>query len=360
MPTYPVPLAVTRAAGRALLLHQQYPDVEDVHGVSLARRLQGGTVDADTLAKMYRFFRRHARAYAGALGHLRTERDSAVVRSWALHGAEAGRAFAARQYRVLVRDGTLPPDPVEGLFDLTPEQIYARFQVAAWRWEYDLTPAKAAAFVQQYTEATGQQLELPRAFGRAARAVGDQLWRRYHGPSLFQQARKALRVDDWSLQQAAQRDLAAFRADPGPLAPARTGAGDTWPLLVAYMILAVEAPQFLAEVPQADVEAVYRLYFTPAGRRHRPQTHLDRTLARLWAHAQQGVPLSPVSTWQAMQTASEWVHRHRVRGHPFASASNLLAHHWARRDWPAVLDTLPAGAALRPAFAQFVAAQGAA
>jgi 8-oxo-dGTP pyrophosphatase MutT (NUDIX family) len=390
--TFQVPLAVQRIAGSALATHRATPALDDVTGVTLAERLVGGTIDADTIGKMYRFFRQNARMYAAETQRFRSEQDSGLVRSWLLHGAEAGQVFAAGLYRQLVTEGAIPEDPLDALFAATPEQVYARFQAGAWRWEYGLTPSSAARFVQAYTEATDQQLELPKAFGDAAIAVGNHIWRRYHGLTPFEQARRALNIDDESLRLAAHADLAAFRDFPLGLveslnwktlqtAPARKAAADSWPAWLAYLILAVEAPALLKDLhaesyrPPAldekpkpflqyhDALNVWVMYFHPQGRRyHNPDTEetakkfhgLTATLHDFMVRAWRGKKIQPAVAKKVARVARDWVHLNKPQGLTFAGTFNILIDYWKKGAWQELLDALPEDADVRPAFQAFV------
>lgn len=388
---FPVPLAAQRAAGRALATHRATPGLEDVTGVTVAERLVSGAVDADTIGKMYRFFRQCGRMYADETQRLRSEADSGLVRSWLLHGAEAGRTFAAGLYRQLQAEAQIPEDPLDTLFDATPEQVYARFQMGAWRWEYGLTPSSAARFVQCYTEATGQHLELPKAFGEAAATVGNHIWRRYHGPTPFEQARRALKIDDESLRLAAKADLDAFRNFPLGLveslnwkslqaAPARKAAADSWPTWLAYLILAVEAPELLKDLsaesvrpPELDEKPksflqyhdalnVWVMYFHPQGRRyHDPDTAeakkfhgLTATLHNFMVRAWRGKKIQPALAKKVARVARDWVHLNKPQGLTFAGTFNILIDYWKKGAWQELLAALPEDADVRPAFQTFV------
>jgi hypothetical protein len=275
------------------------------------------------------------------------------------------------------------------LFDLVPEQIYARFQAGAWRWEYDLNPRKAAAFVQHYTDATGHQLDLPQAFGDSALSVGNQVWRRYHGPNLFQQARKALKIDDWSLKRAAQADLRAYQHDL-PLTEALNWkklekatprqAADVWPVLVAYVILAIESPARLAtvhatsaKVPRLDERPksflryhdalnTWVMHFHPLGKRFVPPdaefVSMTAELYDLMLKAARGKRLRANPVRRTLWVARAWLHKNRRKGQTLANSFSILLAHWKRKDWQAILDVLPQDADIRPAFAEFVAAGG--
>lgn len=390
--TFQVPVAAQRIAGQALAVHRAAPDLDEVTGVTIAERLVGGTVDADTIGKMHRFFRRSARLYTDETQRFRSEQDSGLVRSWLLHGAEAGQVFAQGLYRGLLADGAIPEDPLDALFAAAPEQVYARFQAGAWRWEYDLTPSSAARFVQHYTEATGQQLELPKAFGDAAVAVGNHIWRRYHGPTPFEQARRALKIDDESLRLAAQADLAAFRDFPLGLveslnwktlqtAPARKAAADSWPTWLAYLILAVEAPALLKDLniesvrpPDLDEKPkpflqyhdalnVWIMYFHPEGRRyHNPDTEetakkfhgLTATLHDFMVRAWRGKKIQPALAKKTARVARDWVHLNKPQGLTFAGTFNILIDYWKKGAWQELLAALPEDADVRPAFQTFV------
>lgn len=390
---FTVPLAAQRAAGRALATHRQFSGVEGVTGLSVAERLIGGTVDAETIATLHRFFLRHTTAYTGALNRLQSEETNGLVRSWALHGAEMGQAFANSHYHRLVREGKLPDDPMAALFELTPEQVYGRFQAGAWRWEYGLTPRTAAEFVHYYHAKHDQSLNLTKAFGESSSmAVANQLHRRFHTPTPFEIARKALKIDDWSLQQAAQADLAAFHKNPEGLTEAalpwqklhntsaKLAAQDSWPTLMAYLILAVEEPKLLVDLNKSstkiptlaqkpkhwnqyhDAINVWLMYFHPEGQRYhdsklsnvKKYQTLEVDLELYMWRAFKGKKLHAPKLKTLMRVARDWVHANKGEKKTFAGTFHILINYWKKGAWAEILEALPLDTDVRSAFEQFV------
>ena len=205
-----VPPLVKKNARKGLDAHKADPSLEDVSGLGIAHALARGTVTDEQAGKMFRFFTRHDSAHRQELRVHRTALTSPVVRSCMLHGGEAGSRWVKKLHKALVKAGAVEEDPLVDLFGLDPDKVYARFQVGAWRYEYGLTPRTAARFVQHYTTATGNQLDLGRAFGDAAKTIGNLIYRMHTTPSPFEQARKAAKVDATSLRKAAQQDMKKY------------------------------------------------------------------------------------------------------------------------------------------------------
>ena len=184
--TYKVPKNVRTAAVNALRAHEKRPaGLEGVSGVSLATALKEGPVGLDLVASLHRFFTVSERLYREEIRSLRSEAHAAAVLSWQLHGGAGGKAWARRVFTQAVKDGLVEADQYGALFRREPEQIYDLFAADAWRWEYGLDPRSAARFVEEYAHQTGNLLEINRAFGDGAKAVGNAVYRRYHTPNPF-------------------------------------------------------------------------------------------------------------------------------------------------------------------------------
>jgi hypothetical protein len=171
-----VPSHVSNIAYRALNVPRQ--TLENVYGVGTANALVSGSIDPARLSRVVRFFASSRPIVAEAMRQHRTERDNGYVLSWYLHGAEAGESWANRQHRELVEQDVLPSDPINELYTLKPQQLYERFALGAWRFEYGFDPAKAARFVESYSRATGHPVDVKAAFGRGADAVSEALFER--------------------------------------------------------------------------------------------------------------------------------------------------------------------------------------
>ena len=269
--TYEVPATVQRAAQRGLNAHRarngSTRTVQGVTGLSVAEALASGHVPLDLVAKVRRFFAINEAPYLREVQGLRTEADSAIVRSWLLHGAEAGQKWAGKAYRKAVREGLLSEDPLTDLFALRPEEIYPRFALGAWRYEYDLTPEKAARFVEEYMLATGLPIDLPQAFGKSSPAVGNAIYRRYHTPDPFREAYKALLVHDADYRLSANVDLSEMTRSVEDMVMldesifSKTSSGATtaiakkvWAPFIAYCILASEQPAFIKELNEDSLK----------------------------------------------------------------------------------------------------------
>lgn len=190
---FSLPSSAVRCAQEALLLHKQSP-LAGVKGVYAAGVMLDGKVSEKDIAGMARFFAANTKLVEVERQRLLTERDSPTLRSFALHGGESGKQWALREHRRMLREGSPTADRVVELFALAPEAVYPRFFAGAWRYSYGMTPRSAAKFVEEYTRATGNMLDLHHAFGGSAAAVGRALWIRQHGEDPFAEAKRRLRI----------------------------------------------------------------------------------------------------------------------------------------------------------------------
>lgn len=381
--TYEVPLSVQRAARRTLELHQAQP-LQDVHGIRVAEALASGRVTVDVVARMHRFFTVNAREYAAESQNMRTEVDSATVRSWLLHGAEAGQRWAEKVHRQAESEGYLSGDAE--LFRLSPDEIYARFSAGAWRWEYDLDPRKAARFVEHYFRATGWNLDLGRAFGSSAGAVGNALHRRFHSPDPFREAALALECRDVEYRLAAELDLQELLGSCGvlqeslPLTLWKGALSDAqaaklvWAPFVAYVILATERPDLIAELNKGskrppdlhqdpatptqyhDALNTYITWFHPKGSKYdNPSADpkfadLPEQVFDLMYRAYYGKTIPAVLAHKVLGAMRRWTAQNKKAGSLF----HVYNADWKKANWQHILDALPEDADIRPAFAEFV------
>lgn len=258
--TYTVPRNVRTTAENALRAHKMRPaGLEAVSGIAIATALKEGTVGLDLVASLHRFFVTSEKLYQEEVRNLRTEADSAAILSWELHGGSGGKVWARRVFRQAVDEGLLEEDQYAALFRREPEQIYDLFAADAWRWEYGLDPRSAARFVEEYAHQTGNLLEINRAFGDGAKAVGNAVYRRYHTPNPFEEVFKAMVMEDVDYKLAAELDLHDMcRSANIPLSESlfpqialksdAIVAKTIWGQFVAYFILAVEKPELLEPV----------------------------------------------------------------------------------------------------------------
>jgi len=383
---YTVPESVKKSAARALNLHAKSP-LPDTVGMSVAEALVAGVALLDTIARMQRFFTVNSKAVLDETMQLRTEEDSALLRSWLMYGAESGKAWVAEHYNKAVKDGLLLEDPLLELFVLPPEEVYPRLSLGAWRFEFNLTPSKAAKFVEDYQRATGFILELRQAFGPAAEAVGNAIYRRYHTPNPFSEVVKALMIEDDEYRIAAHQDLAELNFSIAPehrldealfpkvgnLSPVQA-AKMVWAPFVAYFILAVEKAELLADYNKISVKpplsddkiksyTVYNdivstaiMYFHPEGKHfHDPindkqfagiDFEILQTLLKVWL----GKPIFGPATKKMLGRARRWTAQHKLAGSLF----HVFNADWNKANWQHILDNIPLDHDIRPYFEQFV------
>lgn len=389
--TFLVPGPIQKVAKRGLEAHAD-PEwkLSDVVGISLADSLASGHVTIETVAKMHRFFAVNSKPYVEEVQRFRTLQDSATVRSWHLHGAEAGRAWADRVFKESVAKGLIPADPVSELMSLRPEGIYNRFALGSWRFEYDLDPRKAARFVENYMRATGWPLDLRQAFGRGSEAVGNAVYRRYHTPDPFRQAFRAMMVEDVEYRIAAQCDLEFMRRNIPPsdrlvletfkqqvfmtMNP-KQAAKIVWAPFVAYFILASEAPEILKPLNDISVKppnetqkpktwTLYHdtintviAYFHPKGSRYvdpvedKKFASIDADVMFLAWQAYYGKKkLQPTLVQKLLGAARRWMAKNKLAGNLF----HLFIADWKKANWQHILDNIPLDADVRPYFEKFI------
>ena len=236
---YAVPISVQKVARAAHALHEAgtHP-LDDVQGEAVAFMLSTGEVQLGTVSKMHRFFTVNDARYCAECDTLRTEVDGATTRSWFLHGGDAGRRWAAKVYRDAAAQGLVNEDPILDLFALDPNGVYGAFQAGAWRYEYDLNPRKAAKFVDEYVRATGATFDIRQAFGDAAPAVGNALYRRFHAPDLMRERMRELFEDESNYDGPYALIDEALKLNTWTSMAATAAAKLTWPTLVAYLAVA--------------------------------------------------------------------------------------------------------------------------
>lgn len=386
--TFDVPESAKRAAQRALGLQKVSP-LPETGGMSVAETLATGTATLDVVGRIHRFFQVNARSYASEAQGLRTELDSPLVRTWHLYGAESAQRWAAGLYKQAIAEGFQPADALTDLFTRQPEEIYAAFSIGAWRFEYDLNPRKAARFVEEYHRATGWNLELYRAFGDSARAVGTALHRRFHPVDPFKEAARCLTVEDVEYRLAAQVDLAELTHSVDALeeglkptvfvAPAATTAKMVWPAFVAYVILAAERPDLVAAMNKSsqkpplieqkpksylqyhDAINTFVAFFHPQGSRFVDPMKSTETNAKafgslsdemsdLMQRAYFGKHISPTMAQKLLGKARRWTAENKFAGSLF----HVFNADWKKGNWQHVLDHIPEDADVRPYFQEFV------
>jgi 8-oxo-dGTP pyrophosphatase MutT (NUDIX family) len=361
-------------------------------GRAVAEQLTSGSVTLDVVSRLQRFFTVSAPDYRENLRCFKGADESETVRLWDLYGGDEGRAWSEREYASAVREGLLNPDPWIDLMKLRPEEVYERFSLGAWRYEYGLDPRKAARFVENYTRATGLPLDLARAFGRSAPAVGNAVYRRFNSPNPFMVLARALLTEDAAYRLGAEVDFASMEEGSPLLDEALMSkvwtqmqvipAGKiVWPTLVAYFVLAVERPELLQGVngeskkpAQADENLLnwqqyndainlVHAYFHPKGAKYvdpttyevkgekeNPYLNVDHEMLDLAWRAWKGLPIQPTLARKRMTLARQWTSVNKLSTILFGT---LLAR-WLKGDWAGILDALPDDSDIRAPFAQFV------
>jgi len=357
-----------------------------VSGLTAARALLTGTANAALVARLHRFFIAQGEAYRDELRNLQTAADSPLVCSWLLYGGVAGQKWAAAEFKRLVKEGVLEDDPLLPLFKLPAADVAAHFSAGAWRYEYGLTPRSAARFVEEYTRATGNLLDIPHVFGKAARAVGNALYRRLHAPDPFRAVYRALQSKDVGYQTAATIDLEDLRtagaavyeviAKP-QLAQKKLGSSKAaqqimWASFIPYIILAVEQPgatkdinkdskqppretdKLLAFQAYSDPINVSNAYFHPKGSRYVDPAGtkwdgLVVSMLDLVRGAWRGKKISKANAVKILTRAKQWLGKNKLGGSLF----HLLIVAWKKGDWKAVAEQIPLGSDVYAPFQAF-------
>ena len=378
-----VPVSVQRVAHDALVLHKSgEAKLEGVVGVAFAEQAASGEVDFDSLSRAYRFFSTNRLPYLHEVRHLRTERDSAVVRSWLLHGAEAGDRWVAEEYAKAVERGDVSEDPIADLFELAPDEVADRFQAGAWRYEYGLNPTSAARFVEEYMRCTGNPLELPRVFGTAAPAVGQAIYRRFHSPDPLRTAIIAAGLSE-EMKQAAQADVLEMSSDYTELEEslskqvfttmtAQQAGKLVWAPFIAYLIMAVEdkaalkdynatsaKPPAFVTTPKAytaynDIINTLVTYFNPAGARYQDPDgtewdSADTEIYDIVVAAYKGQVLTNSKVLTALKLVKGWLTTNKQAGPLFQQ----LVTAWQAEDYKFIFNHIPLDSDIRASFATF-------
>jgi len=359
MPT--VPRSVREQASRALKLHKRTP-VFGVGGSAVAERLSTeDAVEFETVGRMRRFFTVNEKQYADALQLQHGAHNSPLMRSWALHGGDAGKVWAEAAYQSGVKAGEVDEDQWVALLRMEPAQLYERLNFGAWKWEYGMTPKSAARFVEEYTRAHRTDFRYDRAFGDGGESVKTALIRRIEGDNPFKTLARA--VTHPTLVESAGRDLREHRASLGHTTL-------NWPEFVTYFVLAVEESQTACaltgegEFPwrgravkpvleYLDPVASYVTFFHPQGacyHKDAPQGLLSGIDRLMW-QTHEGTLTDAAFVRETLRTARVWTARHQhARG-----LGHTLLEAWARREWDWFLEALPLDSPLRTPLEVFVA-----
>ena len=359
MPT--VPRAVREQALRALKIHRRTP-VHGVGGVSVAEQLAAETrVDFEAVRRMRRFFVVNERDYRDSLQLQHTPQGSALMRSWGLHGGDAGKVWAEASYKAGLKTGEVEEDQWVTLLKLEPITLYERLGFGAWKWEYGMSAQQAARFVEEYQRTHRTDFRYDRAFGDGGESVKNALLRRIEGDNPFKTLARA--VTHRHLVESAGKDLVEHRESLGHTTL-------NWPEFVTYFVLAVheaETIQKLADshpfpwrgrdvqpvMEYVDPVASYVTFFHPKGScyyKDAPQGLLAG-IDRLMVQANGGTLTDERFVRETLHKARTWTAKH----HHARGLGHTLLEAWAKKEWDWFLEALPLDSPLRTPFAKFVA-----
>lgn len=359
MPT--VPRAVREQAKRALVLHQRTP-VNGVGGVAIAERLAEGEVEFETVRSMRRFFTVNEKERADSLQLQHTAQNSPLVRSWSLHGGDAGKTWAEATYAVGLSSGEVEEDQWVTLLRLEPDRLYERLNFGAWKWEYGMDARQAARFVEEYTRTHRTDFRYDRAFGANGESVKSALIRRVEGDNPFKMLARA--VTHAHLVECARMDLVEHRRSLGH--PTLN-----WPEFIAYFVIAAHDSKVGSHLTDEsapfpwrgrdvrsimeyiDPVASYVTFFHPKGacyHKDHPQGLLSGIDQLMW-QAGEGELVSEVVARETLHAARGWTARH----HHARGLGHTLLEAWRRREWDWFTEALPLDSPMRAPFVAFVA-----
>lgn len=381
----PVPQAVQQTAREALDLHRtlDLPVEQEATGIAVAERIASGAISPEDVASISRFFSINERHYADRLQAGKNPKTDGLCRSWMLRGGEHARVWATRKHADLLREGLVSEDPYKSLLVAQPDEVYARFAVGAWRWEYGLdTPQKAAKFYEDYHRATGRILDLNSAFGPSGPAVANAVRRRVHGEDPFKEAKRALQMEDADYRYAASLDLDELRYSLDEsiapqiynTAPITTAVKMIWPSFIAHIILAAERPELLKDLnadtkrpptltqdvpsllPFSDAVRTYLTFFHPKGARYVDPSGTDfdgitQEIEDLMIRAYFGRVILPATAQKLLGAARRWTAENKLAGSLF----HVYNADWRKGNWQRIFDALPLDSDIREPFGKFVA-----
>lgn len=332
-----------------------------VGGTTVAERLTAEpSVDFDTVRKMRRFFTVNERDYRDSLQLQHTQQGSPLMRSWGLHGGDAGKVWSEAAYKSGIQGGEVEEDQWVSLLRLEPNLLYERLGFGAWRWEYGMSAPQAARFVEEYQRTHRTDFRFDRAFGDNGESVKNALLRRIEGDNPFKSLARA--VTHHHLQEHAGKDLVEHRESLGH--PTLN-----WPEFVTYFVLAVHEAKTIKDLASAyvfpwrgrtpqpvmeylDPVASFVTFFHPEGscyHKDAPQGLLAG-MDRLMVQANAGTLVDECFTRQILHEARAWTAQHchaRGLGHTLLAA-------WEGKEWDWFLEALPLDSPLRTPFVSFV------
>lgn len=358
--TFNVPAAVRTVAAEALRLHKESP-LEGIGGVSIAEALtSGGAVEASTIARMRRFFTVNERHYMTEASMSHRPQSSMLMRSWNLHGGQAGKTWADATYAEARKAGFIEEDPWIMLLRSTPDQVYEALSMGAWRWEYDMDPARAARFMEEYHRSTGVNLDIARAFGSGRNAVSEAMMRRAQNDNPFKiVARNLLRAEYRKVAEEDMREMKKAIGRPALNWPGLVGIAtiaSRKPELIRGVVEGYPAPPMIGRAPlplmaYSEPVSSYVAYFHPRGCQftgNMPPGLLAEMHAL--ANAIHGrFRLDEAATQNLLDRARTW-----TGGNGLAwNVGHLLLEAWRREDWPVFLEALPLDSPVRTPFEHF-------
>lgn len=354
-----IPRAVRSQADAGLTLHKRNP-IQGVGGVSVAKALADEEASPDVIRRMRRFFTVNSRAFESETQLMHSASDSALMRSWQLHGGEAGKVWAEAVYKAqLETDGE--EDSWVSLLRTSPNAIYDRLNFGAWTWEYGMDARQAARFVEEYTRTHQTDFRFDRAFGDSSETVKLALIRRVEGVNPFKQL--AAQMSQPVYQEAARLDLQECKESLG------RPALFNWPNFIGLTIIATHAEdvrQGLLEdaaypwrgrdvrpiMEYLDPVGDFVLFFHPKGGCYLGDAPngLNGRMDQLMWQIYEGEVTSESFAQGVLLEARCWTASKRaVRG-----LGHTLIEAWTRRDWDVILDAIPLDSPVRTAFKDFV------
>jgi len=315
----------------------------------------------DTVRRMRRFFTISSRAFESETQLMHTSADSALMRSWQLHGGNAGKVWAEAVYKAQLSEGGAE-DPWVELLRTPPTAIYDKLNFGAWTWEYGMDVRQAARFVEEYTRTHQTDFRFDRAFGESSESVKRALVRRVEGVNPFKQL--AAQMYKQGYAHVTRLDLEECKQSIGQ------SARFNWPNFIALTVLATHttsAAQGLLEgmaypwrgrsvrpvMEYLEPLGDFVVFFHPKGACYLGDAPngLNGRMDQLMWKIREGAVTDEREARAILEDARRWTaSKKSVRG-----LGHTLLEAWARRDWGVILDALPLDSPVRTAFVDFAA-----
>lgn len=358
--TLNVPAAVRSVAVEALRLHRESP-LEGVGGVAIAETLTSGpALTVEHIARMRRFFTVNERHYITEMSLSHRPLTSPLMRSWGLHGGQAGKTWADAAYTEACKSGFVEEDQWVRLLRAKPAEVYEALSMGAWRWEYGMDPARAARFMEEYHRSTGVNLDIAKAFGRDRNAVSEAMIRRAQNDNPFKiVARNLLRAE---YRKVAEQDMREMRKSLGR-------PSLNWPGLIGVAVLSSREPGLVRPIIEGHAEppglgrspkqlmaysepmSACVAYFHPRGPRfagNMPPGLLAEAHS-LTGAIHRGDRLDEVEARTTLRKARTWTGENGLAW----NVGHVLLEAWAREDWPVFLEAIPLDSPVRTPFERF-------